>query len=177
MVIKIIKKGNSISEKPLKPSAAVLVSNDLIERATGIKNFHNVKVKKVPKKRDPTPLQARVIKIVKSGGLGRKSKAQILREAGASASVIDKPGKVFDSPTVVDAIKPVINKMRKIRTKVLDSLEKKDMDKQSAYNLVLISSILTKDSELLDGRPTDRMEFELPEEEKARLDKILKMNS
>lgn len=157
MVVKIISKGNSIVEKPITPNVG--------------------KIKVV--KKEPTQKQKNVIKIVKEsmGVKGGKSKASILREAGYSEKVAGNPDRVFDSPVITQAINPVVGKMRDIRTKVLDALQQKEMTKQSAYNLVLISSILTKDSELLDGRPTDRTEYELPAEEKARLDKILKMNS
>lgn len=156
MVVKIISQGNSIVEKPITP------------------NVGKIKVVKKYKKREPSLRAQKAIKIlVENGG----NKGDALRKAGFSEAVVKTPEKVFGQEPVKDVLNPIVVKMRGIRTKVLDALDKKPFEKQSAYNLVLISSILTKDSELLDGRPTDRTEYELPAEEKARLDKILKMNS
>lgn len=176
MVVRIISKGNSIKTEPVKPSGAVLLSNNLIERQLGIKNFHGVKEKKKIK-REPTLRQKGVIASV---GKGRKSKAQILRENGYAPSTVDHPKRVFDKPVVAEAVEKTVSKIRRIRDKMLEHLEKNIEGekgvKQSPYNLTVMSSILTKDAELLDGKPTDRTEYILPDEEKVRLDKLLEMN-
>jgi len=121
--------------------------------------------------------QERVIHIV---GNRREigSKAGVLREAGYSQSTIDHPDRVFNSQTIKVAIEQVTEKMMGIRNKVLDTLEKKSFEKESPYSLAMISSIMTKNLELLEsGRSTAREEYELPEEEKARLCRLLKLNS
>ena len=159
MTIKIISQGNN-AEKPNKKSSAVSA-------------------------RKPTLLQERVIKLTKEtlvadgrkAGGGRISKADIIRRAGGSEAVARHPDKVYDSPVVQEALNPVITKMRNIREKVLNALDEKEMSRESAFNLTMIAGMLTKDSELLDGRPTSRDEHELPPEEKARLDKLFKLNS
>ena len=159
MTIKIISKANSDEiKKPVKHIGEVLAKKKI---------------------RKPTLFQEKVIKITKEtlGAKGRKSKAQIIREAGGSEVQARHPDRVFDSEVVQDAIAPVIKKMRDIRTKALDALDGKDMTKESAFNLTMMIGMLTKDSELLDGRPTDIQEYQLPPEEKARLDRLLKLNS
>lgn len=167
MVVKIIKSGNSQIKKI-----------EVVPRVA-----RKIVVQK--KKREPTILQAKVIKIAKEKLVangsnnkgGRISKASIIREAGGSEAVARVPGKVFDSPVVQEALNPVIEKMRNIRTKVLDALDTKEFTKESAFNLTMIAGMLTKDSELLDGKPTERTNHTLTPEKKARLDKMLELNS
>ncbi len=112
------------------------------------------------------------------GNVGKiGSKAEILRQAGYSASVVNNPDHVFNSKPIKQAMNTTIQKMWSISEKVLTALENKSFEKESAYNLAMISSIMTRSLELLEGRPTDRVEFELPDEERARLNRLLEMNS
>lgn len=121
--------------------------------------------------------QQKVVSLV-SGNVGKmRSKADILRQAGYSPSVANNPDHVFNSPPLKNALEATISKMRAISDKVLTALENKDFDKESAYNLAMISSTMTKNLELLESRPTERTKYELSDEEKARLDKLFKMNS
>jgi hypothetical protein len=124
------------------------------------------------------PLTLRQEKVIAMVGNGGESKGDILRKAGYSEAVVRNPKRVFDSPAVKSAINPIVHKMREIRDKILDHLDDDTkLKKQSPYNLVIMSSILTKDSEMLDGKPTSREEYELPESEKLRLRRLLKLNS
>jgi hypothetical protein len=50
-------------------------------------------------------------------------------------------------------------------------------DKAGYGVLVMSLGILNKDIELLDGRPTDRSGHQLTDEQRARLDKLFRMNS
>ncbi len=121
--------------------------------------------------------QQKVVSLV-SGNVGKmRSKADILRQAGYSPSVVDNPDHIFNSLPLKGALEATITKMRAISDKALTALENKPFDKESAYNLAMISSTMTKNLELLEGRPTDRTAYELPEEEKAHIRKLLKMNS
>lgn len=120
--------------------------------------------------------QQKVVSLI-CGNVGKiGSKAEILRQAGYSASVVNNPDHVFNSKPIKQALNTTIQKMWSISEKVLTALENKSFEKESAYNLAMISSIMTRSLELLEGRPTDRVEFELPAEEKTRLDRLLEMN-
>lgn len=150
MTIHILKKGNNPTEKTL--------------------------VKRVihKKKRQPNIRQQRVIAIL--GAKGGKTKAEILRKAEYSEKVIRNPNRVFDSPIIQEALDLVVAQMQRIRNKTLNAMENKDMEKQGLYNLSTVSSQLTRDSELLAGKPTERTVFVLPPEEEARLRKLLDKN-
>jgi hypothetical protein len=152
MVVRIIKKGNSIVEKKVEPTVH--------------------KVFKVGKM-EPNLRQRGVIASV---GKGRKSKAQILRENGYAPSTVDHPKRVFDKPVIQAGINPIIAKIAKNRDKIVDALSKKDFKKQSPFNLSVMMNMHNKDVNLLSGLPTDRTEYILPDDEKARLDKLLEMN-
>ena len=154
MVVKILKKGNSIKEEKLVPKVS--------------KTFTFIQKKK--------PLSMRDQIVVKEVAKGGKSKAKILRKAGYSEKVARNPKMVFDKPEVNEAIIPIVSRMEKVREKILKALEGKDMTKQSPFNLTAMMNMHTKDIELLSGRPTDRSAYELPEEEKARLRKLLEKN-
>ena len=136
-----------------------------------ILNKGNIKTKPLTLK------QQKVVSLV-SGNIGKMgSKASILRQAGYSPSVVDNPDHVFNSLSVKDALNTTIQKMWIISQKALTALENKSFEKESAYNLAMISSIMTKNLELLNGRSASREEFELSKEEQARLDKLIKLNS
>ncbi|OGI73010.1 hypothetical protein A2737_02315 [Candidatus Nomurabacteria bacterium RIFCSPHIGHO2_01_FULL_41_71] len=146
MKIRVIKKGNR--EKP--------------------------KVKII--KRSPTFKQSRVIAIVRENAGKVGSKAEVLRQAGYGPDAVNNPERVFNSPAVKEALDPIVRKMREIRTKVLDALDEKDFSKESAFNLTMISGMLTKDSELLDGRPTSRDGYQITESEKEHIRRLLEKN-
>ncbi|MFZ2072655.1 MAG: hypothetical protein WA101_00305 [Minisyncoccia bacterium] len=121
--------------------------------------------------------QQKVVSLV-SGNVGKiGSKADVLRQAGYSPSVANNPDHVFNSLSLKSALEATIIKMQTISNKALIALENKPFEKESVYNLAMISSTMIKNLELLEGRPTDRTVYELSNEEKARLDKLLVMNS
>ena len=157
MTVRIISKGNSAAAKPVEPTKPIKV----------------VKILKKKALRPPTLKQAGVIASV---GNGRKSKAAILRENGYAPSVVDHPNRVFDSPVVKAGVDPIIARIAKNRDRIVEALEQKDLTKQSPFNLSMMMNMHNKDVNLLSGLPTERTEYTLPDEEKARLDKLLDMN-
>lgn len=121
--------------------------------------------------------QQKVVSLV-SGNVGKiGSKAEVLRQAGYSPSVADNPDHVFNSIPVKQALENTIKTMWVISQKALRALENKPFDKESAYNLAMISSTITRNLELLESRPKDPEKYELSEEEKARITRLMKMNS
>lgn len=155
MVVKIIKnKDGSITR---------------LENVTP--NMTITPVKKVVKKA-PTLRQEAVIAMV---GNGRSSKAEILRKAGYSPSVVDHPDKVFDSPVVANEVEKVLLELRAHRDEVLERMRR--IYRKAGYTSLSITlANMNKDIELLSGKPTSREEYVLPAEEQEKLDKLLEMN-
>lgn len=153
MTIKIIRRG-----KAQKGEAEEVVS--------GVRHV------KVLKKR---PLTLREESVVAQVGKGMKNKGEILLNAGYAKSVAKNPKKVFDKVPVQEAIDPIIQKMKDERDAVIAQMKK---TRHKAGYAVLSMSLgqLNRDIELLSGKPTSREEYTLPEEEQAKLRKLLKLN-
>jgi len=116
----------------------------------------------------------KVIEIVEKGGkLG--SKADILRKADFSKSIIKNPDRVFNQPAVKQAVDDTLARMKEQRDKALARMDQ-TVSKASYGSVAMTVSMLTKDIELLEGRPTSREEADLSAESKARIDKLLLKN-
>lgn len=127
----------------------------------------------VIKRKSLTLMQQAVVAQV---GKGLKNKGEILRNAGYSVSVSKKPEKVFSNPTVIKAVEPILARLERHRDKVLARMEK-IYGKAGYTSLSITLAHMNKDIELLSGRPTSRETYQLPDEEQARLRKLLAMNS
>lgn len=151
MVVKILKKGNSITEEKLIPQVS--------------KTFTFIKKKKI------TPREKRAV--ANFAILGKKGEA--LRRAGFPESVARNPQQVFDKPEVDDEVKTILEELEDERKEVLARMK---ITRQKAGYAVLSMTLgaLNRDIELLSGRPTDRRAYELPEEEKTRLRKLFEKN-
>lgn len=106
----------------------------------------------------------------------RKSKGQALREAGYSESVARHPADVFSQEPVVEIVDGVLQKLKAERVAILNEM----LEKRKGANygtLAMALGIINKDIELLEGRPTDIHAHALTEEQKARLDRLFKLNS
>jgi hypothetical protein len=126
-------------------------------------------VKKAKKKevvlKPPTLRQSEVIAIAGNRG---KSKADILRKAGYSPSTVDNPKRVFNSPVVQKEMDKVLVALMKERDAIIKEMIKKRNRAQYKDLGGVLDKILGK-IELLGGRPTDRVEEVLPEDEQRRL--------
>lgn len=172
MVIKIIKKGNSIKEATVVPH----VIKDGVKHTfmSPSAEVEVIKPKKVVKKLSK-PLTIRQERVVGMVAKGSNSKAQILRDAGYSEAVARQPHKVFDSPEVQEAIEPILDRLIRHRDRVLQRMEML-VDTAGYTSLSITIANMNKDIELLSGRPTTREEHILPEEERKQLDNLLEMN-
>lgn len=135
-------------------------------------------IKKIPKEFLKPTLRQTIVKneieaMVVNGG---KSKAAILRKAGFSKAVIGNPKKVFDSPIIRDTVDAVINKLEEERQGIINDLKEK-RPKANYRDLIDGLDKVTKNIELLSGRPTSRESFKLTEEEQDELDELIKKNS
>lgn len=102
-------------------------------------------------KRKPTMRQLLAIKnVVGNGG----NKAEALRDAKYSPSVVDNPSKVFDSPAVIPIMDSVVQAMIEERDAVL-KLMKKKRGKAKYRDLTDGVDKLTKNIQLLNGGPTE----------------------
>lgn len=136
-----------------------------------------VKVKILKKgNKKPTILQQKVVAIVKGKQGKIKSKAEILREAGASPSVVNNPQWVFNHEYVIKALAETITDMVDVRNNVMAALKGKDMTKESVMSLNFTLKNLNHDIELLSGKPTERLGGELGDDEKAELDRVMMKN-
>lgn len=134
-------------------------------------------IPKAPKKIRKVAPSFRVKKVIdmveKGGVLG--SKAEILRKAKFSEAVQRNPDRVFNQPAVREAVDNTLARMKEQRDKALQRMDE-TVSKASYGSVALTVSMLTKDIELLEGRPTSREEAELSAESKARIDKLLSKN-
>lgn len=128
------------------------------------------KIKKVA----PSFRAQKVINIVENSRKLR-SKGAILREAGYSKSTVDHPDRVFSQPAVKQAVDDTLARMKEQRDKALARMDE-TVSKASYGSVAMTVSMLTKDIELLEGRPTSREEADLSAESKARIDKLLLKN-
>ncbi len=114
----------------------------------------------------------RAINLVVKGG----TKADALRKAGFSKSVVKSPGKVFDRPAVKNLIDPVIKALEKERDEIIKGMGKK----RSSANYATLSMALRNvnhDLQLLSGKATERVDIPISEEEKERLLKLVTKNT
>lgn len=110
------------------------------------------------KKRKPNFRQQAVIdKVSESIRNNRpiRSKGNILRSAGYPESIALHPDRVFDSPTVSGPISSVISEMQKKRDMALAAITPEKVAKASGMANAMTVDILTKNIELLSGRPTE----------------------
>ena len=138
--------------------------------------FMTIRIIKKSNIQNPKPLTLRQEKVVAMVGNGGKSKASILRQAGYSVAIINNPRRVFDSPEVKQAVDYVVRQLQYHRNSALERMEQ-TIDKASYGTLVRALHILTKSIDLLESRPTVIDHYELSDEKKARLDKMLRLNS
>lgn len=154
MVVRIIRRADG--SKPEAEKAPVVKHVEVIRKAK-------------------RPLSLREQRVVAEVGKGRKSKAEILRNSGFGKATVDHPNRVFDRPEIVEAIEPILERLKKERDEVLKQMAIKRHT--AGYGILSMTlGTLNKDIELLAGRPTTREEYVLPEEEKAHLAELLAMN-
>lgn len=123
--------------------------------------------------KEPTLKQRAVIAMLGNGG---KTKSKIMRKAGYSESMVKNPKKVFDAPPIKDAVDKVITDLEEERRQIIESLKNK-RHKAGYRDLIDGLDKVTKNIELLSGRPTDRSGYVLSPDEEKEFDDLLKRNS
>lgn len=124
-------------------------------------------------KPSPTLKQRRVIDLTKqelSKPTGtKKSKAQIIREAGYSREVSEKPELVYESKAVKDQLSTFISTLEKKRQKSLNAITDEKLKRANARDNAYITDILTKNHQLLTGGATENIAINLPNSVYERL--------
>jgi len=111
-----------------------------------------------------TPLQLNLIKIVSEylknppkDRKGRKSLSMMMLEAGYSKAMASKPCAAFRSEAVSSALIPIIDRIMDKRDKALEYITDDKLRVSSARDLTYVVSELTKNHQLLGGKPTENI--------------------
>lgn len=153
MVVKIIKKGDgSIVKIPVKKVKAKTTSPANVKRPLTLRDI-------------------KVLELVANGG----KKAPSMIKAGFSPRTARTPRKFFDRPAIAQAIDDYVERLKKHREVVIKRMEK-TVGKAGYAVLSMSQGQLTRDIELLSGKPTSREEHIIPEEEAAKLDELVDLN-
>lgn len=96
-----------------------------------------------------------VIKKVAKGG--KINMAEIIRDKGYSEAVAHTPQKVTEQPAYKAIMIPALQRMEKIRDKVLKALDNKDMNLEDSRVLKELLDSTTKNIQLLSGKATENV--------------------
>lgn len=126
-------------------------------------------IKKVP---NLTLKQQAAIDLLMGAKGGTKS--AILRQAGYSEKIARNPERVFDSPAVVAAVSPWLQRLKDIRERLLERMEAtagtaKFSDIPRAFE------VISTQIALLEGTPTANINVNMPLDEQERIKRILNL--
>jgi len=112
-----------------------------------------------------TEKQKKFIQIlsVNLGNAKPKSLYEMLLEAGYEKSTAKQQSGVLFG--IKDEMKSIVNKMIEKRNAAIDKLNDDKLTNSSARDNAYIADILTKNIELLSGRPTDRNKIDITDVE------------
>lgn len=102
----------------------------------------------------------------------RRSLGSLLLEAGYSPASAHNPKIILETKTIKEALTPFLETLVNRRNKALEALTDDKIEKESAQKIAYIFDVLSKNTELLSGRPTERVDT-LSDEEKQKLDELL----
>jgi hypothetical protein len=138
------------------------------------KKAEKIKVKKATRRPKPfTEKQKKLIKLM-SENIGQKGSTKtmekMLLEAGYSETTSHQQVGILNG--VQDHLDPIVKRLMTIRELAIDRAQK-TMSKAKGSDAITAIDKLTKNIQLLSGRPTERPESTLSEEDRQRLDNIL----
>lgn len=101
-------------------------------------------------------------------GKGRIPKVgKIMRKKGYSEAYSKSPNRIKKKKAYQEEIEPVIQKLVDERNKVIESMRVRNIDEVAYDKLASVLDTLTKNIELLSGRPTNREDLQFYDEEQA----------
>ena len=121
-----------------------------------------------------TILQTRLLKLISesiSNSKKRITLAELMRKAGYSESQSRSPGHIFKTESFKKELNPVIIKMLKLRDASL-ARAAKTVGKAKYRDAIDGVDKLTKNTELLSGRATERHAV-LDDEKKSKIDEMM----
>lgn len=112
----------------------------------------------------PTPKQTKLIKLIVEN-LGAKGKTKtlgaLLLEAGYSKEQSECPAQIIGSNTVQEGISDFLGMLDDKRRMAITQITEKKLKKAPARELAYVVDILTKNSQLLSGKETERVSNKL----------------
>lgn len=120
----------------------------------------------------PTPKQQKLIKLLLEN-LGKKGKTktlgELVLEAGYEKSMSVNPYQILESKTVKEQLSDFQKQLQDKRRRALTHITDKKLQISPARDLAYITDTLNKIDQLLSGKPTDRIENVLSEEQANEL--------
>ena len=107
-----------------------------------------------------TPKQQKLIKLILDN-LGEqgltKTMAEMLKEAGYAESIQKNPYLILESDAVKEGLSSVVDDLEFLRTKALNELKARDLEKEPMRDVVKAIDTYTKNHQLLTGGDTERV--------------------
>ena len=85
-----------------------------------------------------------------------KTKAELLNEAGYSEAIQKNPYLIFESDTIQEGLSDVVKDLELLRSKALNELKARDLEKEPMRDVVKAIDTYTKNHQLLTGGDTSR---------------------
>jgi len=106
----------------------------------------------------PTPKQNKLIRLIFEN-IGKKEETktlgEMLKEAGYSPAIQKNPYLIFESETIQEGIADVVDEMKKERERAIKAMRAKNLDDVAYDRLTDVIDKLTKNIQLLGGKPTE----------------------
>jgi len=141
------------------------------------KAFEQGKAGELLLERRETEKRKRLISLI-SDNLGKPkplSMYEMMLQAGYAQSTALQQSTILVSVREDPVIQDTLVKLKAIRDKMLTRIDA-TVDKGSAASLAFPLQVVSKEIALLEGRPTERTEHVLPDEERAEILEVLQMN-
>lgn len=122
----------------------------------------------------PTTKQEKVIKKITENYRNKKvkSKGEILKECDYSDETTKQPSRILESKGVKQGLKPIIDKWKEERDRLSTAMSERDLNKVEYKKLADVIDILTKNIQLLSGKPTGIDKLQISKKEEERIKKI-----
>jgi nitrogen regulatory protein PII len=127
-----------------------------------------------------TPKQEKLVKILKDNLINpnkTKSLEKCLLEAGYSEYQAKSARQIIEGEGVQEGLSDVVSELEKKREFALNALTAEKIEKEKAKDITDIIDKLTKNIQLLGGKPTDITKNDLSELSDEQLEKIARSSS
>ena len=121
----------------------------------------------------PTLKQKRAVEEILENTRTGGTKGDALRKAGYSEEMAKQPSVILESEGFEEAAEPFVNKMVKLRDKIIKEMDIRKMDEVQFNDMTTAVDKLTKNIQLLSGGATERTELKLSAEREAEIRRAL----